>query len=227
MSSRHPRRASNICAAIIAIVGLGICYKLAVYRGLIPHISDLVASGTEPTVVCPPDEKLHRIDPNFQSSNQSIARLLPQNFDRSKTSILIEKSQYRLTVYYDQKPVKAYPVVFGGPQGDKQREGDRKTPEGILRIQDQYPHPNWSKFLWLDYPNEQSQCKHKRAKQQRQISIASSIGGEMGIHGVPQNGDWMIEARNNWTLGCPSLRTKDIDELYAVVQKGTIVEILP
>jgi murein L,D-transpeptidase YafK len=229
MQSRRPNplRSPNIRATLLAIVGLGICYKLAINRGLIPRISDLTDRTTEPTVVCPPDERFHTIDPNFQSPNQPIAKLLPQNFDKNKTSILIEKSQYRLTVYYNQKPIKSYPTVFGAnPQGDKQREGDRKTPEGILRIQDKYPHPNWSKFIWLDYPNAQSECKHKRAKQQRQIPLVSTIGGEVGIHGVPWGGDWMIPMRRNWTLGCPSLKTKDVDELYTVVAKGTIVEII-
>ncbi|MFM2061579.1 MAG: hypothetical protein RLZZ507_1249 [Cyanobacteriota bacterium] len=37
----------------------------------------------------------------------------------------------------------------------------------------------------------------------------------------------MIDAKNNWTLGCPSLKNKDVDELYKFVQKGTVVEILP
>ncbi|MFM2433121.1 MAG: hypothetical protein RLZZ511_4335 [Cyanobacteriota bacterium] len=227
MSSRYSLRAANIRAAIVAIAGLGICYKLAVNRGLIPRISDLTAVTTGPAIVCPPDEKLHVIDPNFQSPNQPIAKLLPPNFDRRKTSILIEKSQYRLTVYYDQKPVKSYTTVFGDPKGDKRRQGDRKTPEGILRIQDKYSHSDWSKFMWLDYPNSQSECKHKRAKQQREIPLSSPIGGEVGIHGVPTGGEWVIPMRNNWTLGCPSLSNKDVDELYEVVEKGTIVEILP
>jgi murein L,D-transpeptidase YafK len=227
MPSRFPNpiHSPKIRAAILAIMGLSISYKLAVYRGLIPSMAELTALANP--IVCPADEKFHTIEPNFQSPNQPIAKLLPQNFDRRKTSILIEKSQYRLTIYYNQKPIKSYPVVFGqNPQGDKQREGDLKTPEGILRIQDKYPHPDWSKFLWLDYPNAQSECKHKRAKQQRQIPLTSTVGSEVGIHGVPKGGDWMIEERENWTWGCPSLKTKDVDELYEVVEKGTIVEIL-
>jgi lipoprotein-anchoring transpeptidase ErfK/SrfK len=37
----------------------------------------------------------------------------------------------------------------------------------------------------------------------------------------------MISDRYNWTLGYPSLKNKDVDELYQWVQKGTVVEILP
>lgn len=104
--------------------------------------------------------------------------------------------------------------------------GDRKTPEGTLKIQDKYPHPSWSKFLWLDYPNAQSQCKHNRAKQMGDILQQITIGGEIGIHGVPIGQDALIDERNNWTLGCPTLKTQDINELYDVVKIGTIVEIV-
>jgi lipoprotein-anchoring transpeptidase ErfK/SrfK len=213
-------------ATILAIVGLSVAYTVATKKGLIPSIRELAASAIP--VTCPADPTFHSIIPtNALNPSQSLNQLLPRNFDRTKTSILIEKSQRQLTLYYNQKPIKSYRVVFGNPNGDKRQQGDRKTPEGLLKIQDQYPHPNWSKFLWLDYPNPQSECKHRRAKQQGEIPVWSTIGSEVGIHGVPSNGDWMIEAGDNWTLGCISLKNADVDELYTAVQAGTIVEILP
>jgi len=180
-------------------------------------------------IVCTPDEVLH-VPPSSNillNANTPATELLPSNFQRSGISVLIEKSKHRLTMYYNQKPVKAYPVVFGDPRGDKQREGDRKTPEGIFKIQDMYPHPSWSKFLWLNYPTAQSWCKHRRSKQQREIPFSSGIGGEIGIHGVPPGQDSLIKNRTNWTLGCPALTNQDINELYDLVQVGTSVEIIP
>jgi hypothetical protein len=44
--------------------------------------------------------------------------------------------------------------------------------------------------------------------------------------GVPQGRDEMIDARQNWTWGCPSLKNQDVDELYKLVKTGTLVEIL-
>ncbi|MEL7241603.1 MAG: L,D-transpeptidase [Cyanobacteria bacterium J06573_2] len=157
-----------------------------------------------------------------------VEQLIRENIDKSKTSVLIEKSKRKITLYYNQKPIKSYPVVFGSsPRGDKFREGDRRTPEGVFRIKDLYPHPSWSKFIWLDYPNSASWRKHFQAKREGQISWFDSIGGEVGIHGVPQGSDNMIDNLNNWTWGCPSLKNQDVDELYKVVQVGTIVEIIP
>jgi hypothetical protein len=216
----------RIRATVLACVGLGLAYRMAISRGIIAPISQWVRLSQP--IVCPAEVTLHRPPAitTLLNGGQALQTLLPREFDRTKTSILIQKSSHRLTLYYDQQPVKSYAVVFGDPQGDKRREGDRKTPEGILRIQDKYPHPKWSKFLWLDYPNAQSQCKHDRAKQQGEIPWTSGIGGEVGIHGVPQGSDALVDNRENWTLGCPSLKTKDVDELYDAVQLGTIVEIV-
>jgi murein L,D-transpeptidase YafK len=219
------RLSPNLRALILAVLGLGLIYKVGVARGVIPSIAQLQQLGGPP-IICPPDEKIHTPPAAFIKTDQALAKRLPREFDRNKISVLIEKSQYRLTVFYDQKPLKSYPVVFGNGEGDKRREGDRKTPEGILRIRDKYPHENWSKFLWLDYPNAQSECKHNRAKQRREIPVASTIGGEVGIHGVPISQDLLVETKMNWTWGCPSLRRQDVDELYEFVNIGTVVEIL-
>jgi murein L,D-transpeptidase YafK len=208
--------------ALMGVVGLGMIYQFALNLRLMPPLGQLLTRS----IVCPADETIHTAPTTFLNTEQTLTKLLPVNFDRHKISLLIEKAQHRLTVYYDQQPVKSYPVVFGNLVGDKRQEGDRKTPEGILQIQDKYPHPHWSKFLWLDYPNAQSECKHNRAKQKGEIPWQSTIGGEVGIHGVPIGSDAMIDNRENWTLGCPALKTQDINELYDFVQNGTIVEIV-
>jgi lipoprotein-anchoring transpeptidase ErfK/SrfK len=218
------RHLPKIRAAIIAVVGLGLTYKFATARGLIPSIGQLLSLRSP--IVCPADIILHRKPVTLINPDQSLVNLLPNPPNRNNISILIEKSQHRLTVYYNQTPVKSYPVVFGNLPGDKQREGDRKTPEGILRIRDKYPHESWSKFLWLDYPNAQSECKHARAKQRGEIPWESPIGGEVGIHGVPIGQDMLVTDRQNWTWGCPSLKTADINELYDLVQVGTVIEIV-
>jgi lipoprotein-anchoring transpeptidase ErfK/SrfK len=195
----------------------------------LPVLPDGIAYPTS----CPPAPKLHSpllIDAPLLNGDRPLNPLLTPN-SQAKISILVEKSRHRLTLYREVNgqriPVKAYPVVFGGPRGDKRQEGDRRTPEGIFRLQDKYPHPNWSKFLWLDYPTADSECKHLLAKGKGEISPVSTVGSEIGIHGVPEGADAWIAQRRNWTLGCPSLTRADIDEIYQVVTKGTMVEIVP
>lgn len=205
-----------------------VCYWLLLRIGLIFPITAI------PEVLCiskcPKEEKLHQpIAKNgFLNYEQPIEKLIINPINKQQISLLIEKSQHRLTLYYNLKPIKSYPVVFGAnPRGDKYRDGDKKTPEGILQIKDLYPHPQWSKFMWLNYPHPQSWRKHFQAKFNGHIAWYTPIGGEVGIHGVPNSTDEMIDLRNNWTLGCPSLKNKDVDEIYKWVQKGTIVEIVP
>ena len=198
------------------------------YAVPIPDILDVFCLNN-----CPADDvtTLHTQLPpdNLLNYDKSLTQLLgePDKLDKSRISILVEKSKYRLTVYSDKKPIKSYPVVFGGnPTGDKLKEGDSRTPEGIFRIKDMYPHETWSKFLWLDYPTKQSWRKHIKAKQNGTIGWGDSVGSEVGIHGVPANSENTIKNKSNWTLGCVSLENKDVDELYGFVHKGTEVEIL-
>jgi murein L,D-transpeptidase YafK len=154
--------------------------------------------------------------------------LLGRNYDTEKVSILVEKSKYKLTVFYDNQPVKSYPIVLGSaPVGDKRAEGDRKTPEGIYRVRDRYPHPQWSKFIWLDYPTQQDWQEHSQAKLAGEIAPDTTIGSEVGIHGVPNGLDSAIDRRSNWTWGCISLKNKDVNEIYEVVTQGTLIEIIP
>ncbi|MCC5637567.1 L,D-transpeptidase [Nostoc sp. CHAB 5844] len=218
----------QIIIILLLLISGSLLYLLLVRLGLMAPIQEI------PQILCikncQPEQNFHTPLAGNQLLNYDnpLEQLISKNSNKKKISILIEKSQHRLTLYYDLKPIKSYSVVFGSNSlGDKYGEGDKKTPEGILRIRDLYPHPQWSKFMWLDYPNVQSWQKHFQAKADGKLAWQISIGGEVGIHGVPVGADKMIDDRYNWTLGCPSLKNKDIDELYQWVEKGTVVEILP
>jgi murein L,D-transpeptidase YafK len=140
--------------------------------------------------------------------------------------IEIDKSDYILSLMADSMVIKQYPVVFGrNPVDDKLRQGDCCTPEGRFRIRTKYPHNSWDKFIWIDYPTEESWKKHRQAKQEGIIEESASIGGEIGIHGVPGGSSGVIDLRVNWTLGCVSLKNRDINDFYPYVQAGTLVII--
>ena len=216
---------SSIAFLFIAILGL---YFQLTRIGYLPdaNLLDILFLNSSES-----EGYLHVVPPgnNRLNYDREIAAVLGiANPDKSKISILIEKSQYRLTVYYDGKPIKSYPAVLGGnPTGDKLQEGDRRTPEGLFKIRDLYPHQSWSKFLWIDYPTKASWRQHLQAKKEGRLDWRATIGGEVGIHGVPEGADDWIEQGQNWTLGCISLKNKDVDELYQVVQVGTVVEVIP
>ena len=162
---------------------------------------------------------------NYSRSLSSLVDSL--QVQQQDLSLYIDKSDYTLAVMAGGKVIKEYPVVFGSsPVEDKRMEGDKRTPEGTFRIRDFYPHQKWSKFIWLDYPTQDSWQKHKAAKEKGVIPQEAKIGGEIGIHGVPQGYDQSIDQKINWTLGCISLKNKDVDDLYTQVHKGMLIKIV-
>ena len=207
----------------MAVVGSLFFYGLFVHLGLLMPLSvvpDLLTAEQSVHV------EFGQTD--LVGDGQRLVALLGDRADLNNISLLVEKNRRHLTVFYDLEPVKSYPVVFGGsPEGDKFREGDQRTPEGVYHIRDLYPHPDWSKFIWLDYPTPQDWREHFQAKFSGEIGPLISIGSEIGIHGVPAGGDGMIDRRVDWTWGCVSLKNDDVDELYAYLQVGTLIEIVP
>jgi murein L,D-transpeptidase YafK len=151
------------------------------------------------------------------------------NIDPDKIFLLIDKSDYRLYLYEDVTLRKIYKVVFGNKdQGDKLMEGDRRTPEGTFHIQSKRFDKSWSRFMLLDYPNEISWEKFHQLQARGKISANATIGGGIGIHGVEYNSgirDSYVEGQVNWTLGCISMKNRDVNELYDVIKVGTPVVI--
>lgn len=121
----------------------------------------------------------------------------------------------------------SYPCVFGFNEvDDKRQEGDGCTPEGNFGIRSKYAHKSWKYFIWIDYPTKDSWSKFKASKANGEIESSATIGGEIGIHGVPKGSDGMIADKTNWTLGCISLTNKDIEDLYKSIVNSTKILIV-
>lgn len=141
-------------------------------------------------------------------------------------SVLIDKSDYRLSMINADTVVKWYPIVLGyNSVGDKMQEGDYRTPEGTFGVRDKYPHKSWKYFIWIDYPNEESWKRFNQRKADGTISKDAKIGGEIGIHGTPEGGDYLIEDGQNWTFGCISLKRDHVAEIYPYFHKNIQITI--
>jgi L,D-transpeptidase catalytic domain len=164
------------CSIALAIGAIVMGYTLLVRKG---YIFPLALWDEIICEQCTTEVAYHQppLGAETINSREPIGKLLTDKFNKSCISILVEKSQRRLTVYQDKRPIKSYPIVLGEkPKGDKYSEGDRHTPQGILYIKDLYPHAEWSKFLWLDYPNAASWRKHFSEKQSGRLPWHKSIG---------------------------------------------------
>lgn len=104
-------------------------------------------------------------------------------------------------------------------------EGDRLTPEGSFRIVLKKNHPEWGRFLLLDYPNAESKQKFEQRKQKGMIPKTARIGNGIGIHGTRVREEWVVDKYVNWTNGCVSLKYSEINDLYETLPVGTKVVI--
>jgi murein L,D-transpeptidase YafK len=141
-------------------------------------------------------------------------------------SIIIDKSDYELSVYDSKGWYATYPVVFGNNSlDDKKMEGDNNTPEGSFQILSKRVHEKWCRFLALNYPTAEDREKFNERKQRGEIPANAKIGGSIGIHGVWPHEDFVIDKYKNWTMGCVSMKNDDVIELYGYTNKGASVTI--
>lgn len=177
-------------------------------------IHDETEVNSKPAKVPDPTEKLTEI-------------IASRGIPKSQLKIKIDKTAYSLSVQYKDETLITYPCVFGfNAVDDKAQEGDGCTPEGTFGIRSMYAHKSWKYFIWIDYPNEESWSRFKRRKANGEIEQSATIGGEVGIHGVPEGSDSMIDNQVNWTLGCISLKNAHIEDLYKSISKSVKVEIV-
>jgi murein L,D-transpeptidase YafK len=140
--------------------------------------------------------------------------------------ILIDKSDYELSIYDDDGWYATYPVVFGEKTlGDKMVQGDRKTPEGEYKIVSKRPHEKWGEIMLIDYPTATDKAKFKERKAKGLIPPNAKMGDGIGIHGTWQRDDMAVDYFQNWTNGCISLKRTEMDEIYAMIPVGTRVSI--
>ncbi len=127
-----------------------------------------------------------------------------------------------------------FQIVLGSsPVGDKEREGDGRTPEGDFYVFTRNPESRYHLSLALSYPNAAaaarglasgliSEDEHKSIVEAERTRgrppQKTRLGGEIYIHGGGISCDW--------TDGCIALSDDDMTKLFASVPVGTSVRIL-
>ncbi len=143
--------------------------------------------------------------------------------------IIVDKRSRRLALYRNGKIHRVYPVVLGRNAGRKLWEGDQRTPSGLYRITSKRPHPKYDRFLDINYPNAEDLANYRVAQasgllpKARPGSRLPGPGSLLGIHGTDK--EELNRVGVNWTLGCVSLLNRDVEELYQLVEPGTLVLI--
>jgi murein L,D-transpeptidase YafK len=137
-------------------------------------------------------------------------------------SLVVYKSKRELMAYSNGQLIKTYKISLGkNPIGDKEFEGDKKTPEGVYFINNKNPNSGYYKNLGISYPNKQDIEDSKK--------LGKPTGGDVKIHGL-RNGFGFISKLQrwyDWTAGCIALTNQEVEELYNAVGIGTKIEIKP
>ena len=175
----------------------------------------------------------------FLTLAAAVCLLLAQSMDTSNElkdpRIVINKKARTLEVFDGRKLVKVMKLVLGfAPVGDKEIEGDGKTPEGDFYVFTKNSESRFHLSLGLSYPSKADAKRGlkdnlitkeefdaiNRSIDERGMPLQKTrLGGEIYIHGGGTNGDW--------TDGCIALRNEDITELFSVIPVGAKVTILP
>ncbi len=137
--------------------------------------------------------------------------------------VLVKKGERKLFLYAGPDLVKSYNIALGKqPVGQKQKEGDSRTPEGLYTLDWRNPNSKFYRSIHVSYPN----ISQKRSAKEAGIDP----GGEIMIHGQPN--DWSERIRltfadKDWTEGCIALENQDMIEVWDLVKDGTPIEIKP
>ena len=134
--------------------------------------------------------------------------------------IVVDKSERRINLMSGGALVRSYEIALGSaPEGDKQQEGDGKTPEGSYVIEGRNPGSAFHLSLKLSYPD----AGDRAAAAARGVSP----GGGSFSHGAPNW--WLLQGQppGDWTRGCIAVTKTEIEEIWRLVPDGTPVEIGP
>ena len=136
--------------------------------------------------------------------------------------VLIEKSKRQLHLLKDGKPFRTFRIALGiRPVGDKEREGDFKTPEGTYILDMRNPNSEYFLSIHVSYPNSED-LRQARSK-------GVDPGGAIMIHGQP-NEPTRSEAyyrTQDWTNGCIAVSNSDMIDIWLMTPNDTPIEIRP
>ena len=137
--------------------------------------------------------------------------------------ITVDKSDREMKLWQGARLLARYDIALGGaPEaGHKRQEGDERTPEGRYVIDWRNARSMAHLSLHISYPNA--------ADSAAAAARGVSPGGSVMIHGLP-NG-WSAVGRlhlmADWTDGCIGVTNAEMEEIWARVPDGAVIEITP
>lgn len=152
----------------------------------------------------------------------------------SQDFVVVTKHKRRLVMCDGATSLGAFCIGLGAsPIADKEREGDRRTPEGVFYVPRRIPSSQFYKAFLLSYPDSGdatrglaagliTQSEHDAIVSAQNAHVeppqGTNLGGLIEIHG---NGDG-----SDWTWGCIAAEDATIDVLWSFLDVGETIVVL-
>jgi len=160
----------------------------------------------------------HIMFPKRKSHNSEVR--ISENVKADSAAVF--KSNRKMILYSGGKEIKTYSVSLGkNPIGHKEKEGDKKTPEGNYILDRHQENSKYHLAIHISYPNEQNKLNAYK--------MGVSPGGDIMIHGLPNKLEFLEDyyANTDWTDGCIAVSNDKMDEIWKIVEDGTPITIYP
>ncbi len=211
-------RKKLILALSLGLPGIAL---LVWFAGNLPNEISLSALTPAPQVEMPSPEPVNKPEPMQDSATATSESKPPEKTAEIKIPnniplLVASKKRGEMFLYQfknkEWKLVKSWPMLYGANEGNKQVEGDKKTPEGNYWITQIYPGPRvgelyGSLIFTLNFPNEKDLA-------------AGKTGDGIWIHGNP------FGKPMERTKGCLKLSNADMLDLFPHVNRATPVVVL-
>jgi lipoprotein-anchoring transpeptidase ErfK/SrfK len=144
--------------------------------------------------------------------NQKIAKIGNSSF------VIVSKAEMNLSVYdYRGKRLCQYPIACGKNPGNKETQGDMKTPEGVFNISDIQKASGWKH----DFGDGRGEIAGAYGPWFIRLLTPGHKG--IGIHGTHLPDSLGLRT----TEGCIRLNNQDLKDVVSKVRIGDVVVIAP
>ncbi|TDJ38564.1 MAG: hypothetical protein E2O53_00205 [Gammaproteobacteria bacterium] len=136
--------------------------------------------------------------------------------------VVVEKENRKLHLMREGAVFRTFDIALGvAPIGDKKREGDQKTPEGLYSLDIRNSDSDYFLSIHISYPSslDRADARHK----------GYDPGGAIMIHGQPNMPTYSAAyyRKEDWTNGCIAVSNSDMIDIWLMTPGDVPIEILP
>jgi murein L,D-transpeptidase YafK len=136
--------------------------------------------------------------------------------------VVVEKEHRKLHLMSNGEIFRTFDIALGvAPIGDKEREGDQKTPEGLYSLDTRNPDSDYFLSIHISYPSRADRTSARRN--------GYDPGGAIMIHGQPNVRTYSAAyyRKEDWTNGCIAVSNSDMIDIWLMTPNEIPIEILP